>query len=73
MGARGKYIIIKHTNGLETWYMHLNAMTVAVGDKVSKGQQIGMLGNTGRSTGPHLHFQVVKQNKAVNPLGYVKP
>ncbi|WP_054939010.1 M23 family metallopeptidase [Paenibacillus ihuae] len=73
MGARGKYIIIKHTNGLETWYMHLNGMTVTVGDKVNKGQQIGTLGNTGRSTGPHLHFQVVKQNKAVNPLGYVKP
>lgn len=73
MGARGKYIIIKHANGLETWYMHLNGMLVSVGDKVSKGQQIGMLGNTGRSTGPHLHFQVVKQNKPVNPLEYVKP
>lgn len=73
MGARGKYIIIEHTNGLETWYMHLNGMTVKAGDKVNKGEQIGMLGNTGRSTGPHLHFQVVKQNKAVNPLNYVKP
>jgi murein DD-endopeptidase MepM/ murein hydrolase activator NlpD len=73
MGARGKYIIIKHANGLETWYMHLNSMTVSAGDKVGKGDQIGTLGNTGRSTGPHLHFQVIKQNKAVNPLGYVKP
>lgn len=73
MGARGKYIIIKHANGLETWYMHLNSMTVSAGDKVGKGEQIGTLGNTGRSTGPHLHFQVIKQNKAVNPLGYVKP
>lgn len=73
IGARGKYIIIKHANGLETWYMHLNSMTVSAGDKVSKGEQIGTLGNTGRSTGPHLHFQVIKQNKAVNPLGYVKP
>lgn len=73
MGARGKYIIIKHQNGLETWYMHLNDMIVSRGDKVSKGQKIGMLGSTGRSTGPHLHFQVVKQNQAVNPLSYVKP
>lgn len=73
LGARGKYIIIKHANGLETWYMHLNGMVVLPGDKVSKGEQIGMLGNTGRSTGPHLHFQVVKQNKPVNPLNYVKP
>ncbi|CAH1054456.1 peptidoglycan DD-metalloendopeptidase family protein [Paenibacillus pseudetheri] len=73
MGARGKYIVIKHSNGLETWYMHLQAMNVSAGDKVNKGQKIGLLGNTGRSTGPHLHFQVVKQNKTVDPLDYVKP
>jgi murein DD-endopeptidase MepM/ murein hydrolase activator NlpD len=73
MGARGKYIVIKHSNGLETWYMHLKGMIVSSGDNVSKGQQIGLLGNTGRSTGPHLHFQVVKQNKTVNPLTYVTP
>lgn len=73
MGARGKYIVIKHANNLETWYMHLQAMNVSSGDKVSKGQKIGLLGSTGRSTGPHLHFQVVKQNKTVDPLGYVKP
>ncbi|KWX80375.1 hypothetical protein AMQ84_03790 [Paenibacillus riograndensis] len=73
MGARGKYIILQHDNGLETWYMHLNTMLVAPGTKVSKGQKIALLGNTGRSTGPHLHFQVVKQNKPVNPLGYVQP
>lgn len=72
-GARGKYIVIKHSNGLETWYMHLHGMNVSTGEKVRKGQQIGMLGNTGRSTGPHLHFQVVKQNKAINPLGYMQP
>ncbi|QQZ63520.1 peptidoglycan DD-metalloendopeptidase family protein [Paenibacillus sonchi] len=73
MGARGKYIILQHDNGLETWYMHLNTMLVAPGTKVSKGQKIALLGNTGRSTGPHLHFQVVKQNRPVNPLGYVQP
>ncbi|KGE19168.1 peptidoglycan DD-metalloendopeptidase family protein [Paenibacillus wynnii] len=72
MGARGKYIVTKHSNGLETWYMHLNSMKVSPGDKVVKGQQIGGLGSTGRSTGPHLHFQVVKQNKPVNPLGYIQ-
>ncbi|WP_019913252.1 M23 family metallopeptidase [Paenibacillus sp. HW567] len=73
MGSRGKYIIVKHDNGLETWYMHLNAILVSPGQQVRKGQQIGQLGNTGRSTGPHLHFQVVKGNKPVNPLGYVEP
>jgi len=72
-GARGKYIIIKHKTGLETWYMHLSGMNVSTGEKVRKGQQIGRLGSTGRSTGPHLHFQVVKQNKPINPLGYVQP
>lgn len=65
--------MIKHSNGLETWYMHLQAMNVSAGDMVNKGQKIGLLGNTGRSTGPHLHFQVVKQNKTVDPLDYVKP
>lgn len=73
MGARGKYIVIKHDNGLETWYMHLNSMKVSPGEQIGKGEQIGTLGNTGRSTGPHLHFQVVKQNQPVNPLIYVKP
>ncbi|WP_379132384.1 peptidoglycan DD-metalloendopeptidase family protein [Paenibacillus sp. sgz500958] len=72
-GARGKYIILKHEDGLETWYMHLCSMNVSPGDKVKKGARIGLLGNTGRSTGPHLHFQVVKQNKPVNPLNYVDP
>jgi len=72
-GARGNYIILKHSSGLETWYMHLSAMNVSVGQKVRKGEPIGKIGSTGRSTGPHLHFQVVKQNKPINPLGYVKP
>ncbi|ASA26067.1 M23 family metallopeptidase [Paenibacillus donghaensis] len=72
-GARGKYIILKHPNGLETWYMHLSGMLVSPGDTVQKGEKIGLLGSTGRSTGPHLHFQVVKHNKTVNPLTYVKP
>ncbi|MDQ0194004.1 peptidoglycan DD-metalloendopeptidase family protein [Paenibacillus wynnii] len=71
-GARGKFIVIKHSNGLETWYMHLSSMNVSPGEKVVKGQKIGGLGSTGRSTGPHLHFQVVKQNKPVNPMGYIQ-
>lgn len=73
LGARGKYIAVRHDNGLETLYMHLDQMLVSPGEQIVKGQQIGMLGNTGRSTGPHLHFQVVKQNKPVNPLNYVQP
>ncbi|MFB5674320.1 M23 family metallopeptidase [Paenibacillus terreus] len=72
MSERGKYIIIQHPNGLQTWYMHLNGMNVSPGDQVDKGDLIGQLGSTGRSTGPHLHFQVVKQNIPVDPLLYVQ-
>ncbi|QWU18231.1 M23 family metallopeptidase [Paenibacillus sophorae] len=70
--ARGNYIVIDHANGLQTLYMHLNSLDVSAGDNVAKGQKIGRVGSTGRSTAPHLHFQVVKQNKNVNPLSYVK-
>lgn len=71
--ARGNYIVIDHENGLKTSYMHLSSLAVSAGDKVVKGQRIGQVGSTGRSTGPHLHFQVSKQNKTVNPLSYVHP
>ncbi len=54
----GKWIMIKHSNGLSTLYAHLSLQTVAVGDAVSTGQVIGYSGNTGYSTGPHLHFGV---------------
>ncbi|WP_330217240.1 peptidoglycan DD-metalloendopeptidase family protein [Paenibacillus durus] len=70
--ARGNYIVIDHENGLQTLYMHLSSLDVSVGDNVAKGQTIGRVGSTGRSTAPHLHFQVVKQNKSVNPLSYIK-
>lgn len=72
-GARGRYIIIEHPNGLQTWYMHLSKIQVDVGESVDRGEQIALLGSTGRSTGPHLHFQVVKQDKPINPLPYIRP
>lgn len=71
--ARGNYIVIDHGDGIQTWYMHLSAENVSPGDKVAKGQRIGEVGSTGRSTGPHLHFQVVKQDILVDPLTYVHP
>lgn len=70
--SRGKYIIIQHPNGLQSWYMHLSEMNVSEGDTVKKGQTIAKLGNTGRSTGPHLHFEIMKGNKKVNPLPYLQ-
>ncbi len=57
-GGYGQYIVIKHSNGAQTLYAHLSRNDVAVGDYVGQGEQIGAMGNTGRSTGPHLHFEV---------------
>lgn len=67
----GRNIIVKHANGIKTWYMHLNKILVDDGQKVSKGEVIGRLGSTGRSTGPHLHYQIVKQGKTINPMAYL--
>lgn len=57
-GGYGNYIVIKHNNGIQTLYAHLDSISVSPGQNVSKGQFIGKSGNTGRSTGPHLHFEV---------------
>ncbi len=57
-GGYGKYIIIEHSNGTQTLYGHMNDLYVQEGTSVRSGQQIGENGNTGRSTGPHLHFEV---------------
>ncbi|MBB6671678.1 peptidoglycan DD-metalloendopeptidase family protein [Cohnella nanjingensis] len=69
---RGNYIILTHRNGVESWYMHLRKIGVKEGEKVERGDLIGQLGNTGRSTGPHLHFQVVVQGEPVSPLPYLR-
>ncbi|ANS73400.1 hypothetical protein AWM70_01375 [Paenibacillus yonginensis] len=71
-GSRGNFVVIRHSNGLETWYMHLSSSLVKQGDSILKGQTIGKLGSTGRSTGPHLHFQVMKKQEPVNPLPYIQ-
>ena len=70
-GAEGNYIVIAHENGLVTKYMHHAKIYVETGDEVEKGQQIGLSGNTGNSTGNHLHFQVEKDGEAVDPLVYL--
>ena len=68
----GRYIEIKHDNGIVTKYAHLSERLVEVGDKVSKGQLIGKSGNTGNSTGAHLHIEVIKDGNNQNPCNYVK-
>jgi murein DD-endopeptidase MepM/ murein hydrolase activator NlpD len=69
----GNFIIISHGSGYQTMYAHLNAFSVKRGDRVSQGTQIGEVGNTGYSTGPHLHFALYKNGRAVNPLDFLNP
>ncbi len=71
-GTYGKMVKIDHGGGYVTYYAHNSKLLVSKGEKVFKGQKIAEVGNTGRSTGPHLHFEVRKHNKPVNPLSYVK-
>lgn len=70
-GAAGNLITIDHGNGLVTKYMHHDKVYVKAGDRVEKGQQIGLSGSTGNSTGNHLHFQVEKDGVAIDPLPYL--
>jgi murein DD-endopeptidase MepM/ murein hydrolase activator NlpD len=69
-GGFGNLIILRHPNGLETYYAHLSRMNVRVGDWVAAGEVIGYGGNTGRSTGPHLHFETRLLGKALNPAWF---
>lgn len=67
----GKFIRIDHENGYETIYAHLYRQNVRVGDRVNKGQIIGLMGNTGLSTGPHVHYEVLAGGQRVNPAEYL--
>lgn len=69
--SAGNWVVINHGNGLVTKYMHHSALAVSQGQNVSKGQQIGYVGNTGNSFGAHLHFQVELNGAAVDPMGYL--
>lgn len=71
-GGYGNIIKIKHEFGFETRYAHLSRIRVKVGQRVSLGERIGDMGNTGRSTGTHLHYEVRVDGKAVNPMKYIK-
>jgi hypothetical protein len=66
----GKIVKINHGYGYETWYAHMNDIDVRVGQKVVRGEVIGKVGNTGKSTGPHLHYEVHVKGRVVNPVNY---
>jgi murein DD-endopeptidase MepM/ murein hydrolase activator NlpD len=67
----GNLIILDHGQGISTWYAHLSSVFVAPGQLVKKGMHIGAVGTTGRSTGPHLHYEVRRGSAPINPMFYL--
>jgi murein DD-endopeptidase MepM/ murein hydrolase activator NlpD len=67
-GGYGRFIEVRHPNGMTTLYGHLSRVDVASGDTLFQGERIGLVGSTGRSTGPHLHFEVRRGDRQVNPV-----
>ncbi len=72
-GGYGNMIEIDHGNGLTTRYGHLSKLEVQIGTPVQRGQLIGLVGSTGRSTGPHLHYELRLNDKAINPRRFLPP
>jgi murein DD-endopeptidase MepM/ murein hydrolase activator NlpD len=71
-GGYGNLIKLDHGRGIETRYGHLSAFSVRLGDRVKRGQLIGRMGSTGRSTGSHLHYEVRIDGRAVNPIPFMR-
>ena len=69
-GGYGNLMIVRHRLGFETWYAHLSGFAVGTGASVAGGTRIGYVGSTGRSTGPHLHWEVRRGGVPINPLPY---
>ncbi len=72
-GGYGNMIEIDHGNGLATRYGHLSKIEVQSGDTITRGQLIGLIGSTGRSTGPHLHYELRLSDKSINPRRFLPP
>ena len=70
-GRLGKHVALDHGHGVTSLYGHLEALDVKPGQRVTKGQIIGRVGNTGRSTGPHLHYELLVEGKAVDPRPFL--
>ena len=71
-GGYGQMVDIDHGNGYVTRYAHNKTLNVQVGDRIMKGQVIAEMGSTGRSTGPHVHFEIIRDGKTINPYNFVK-
>lgn len=67
-----RYVRVNHDFGVETVYGHLARSLVKPGDQLAKGQPLGLVGNTGRSLGPHLHFEIIFKGKPVDPMPYLQ-
>jgi murein DD-endopeptidase MepM/ murein hydrolase activator NlpD len=70
--AYGLFVLLRHSDGYETMYGHTSRLLVHDGDSVAAGQVIALSGNTGRSTAPHLHFEIRREGKSIDPLTLVK-
>jgi len=71
-GSYGRFVQIDHGNGYSTCFAHLKKITVKKGERVSRGQTIGLVGSSGRSTGPHLHYELRYNDKPINPVKFLK-
>ena len=72
-GNLGKLIVIDHGFGLRTRYGHLSSFTVGGGDQVARGDLIGYVGSTGRSTGSHVHYEIWADGRPINPYRFLSP
>jgi len=71
-GSYGKLVRVRHEDGSETWYAHNRDLLVTVGDRVGRGEPIALVGSSGLSTGPHVHFEIREGGHRVNPLAYLR-
>lgn len=70
-GGYGNAVYVEHSGGFQTRYAHMSALTVSTGDQVSQGDRVGLVGSTGNSTGPHMHFEIRHGGRAYNPRNYL--
>lgn len=72
-GGYGNLVVVQHTDGYTTWYAHMSRALASVGQRVAAGTRIGLVGSTGNSTGPHLHFEIRHFDTPLNPLTFLAP